>query len=266
MSAAVTAACDVRVDDGGLSFDVARGRASDEWTRTYTVASGGHIEIVNAAGAIEATRASGAAVEVVARREARGGGDEAALELLASLEMGEEVTADRVRVEARRGPAGRRGGPVLTIDYEVRLPAGVGATLTTENGEVRLEALPGHVVASSVNGRIRGRSLTGSVEASTVNGGIDLDFEALAADTMLRVLNGAVRVSLAPDVSATLDLSVVNGGISVDERLSLAGETRTPRRVSGTLNGGGAALVVETTNGGVRIVLRGALPERPVPN
>jgi hypothetical protein len=80
------------------------------------------------------------------------------------------------------------------------------------------------------------------------------------------VVNGGVRVSLAPDMPVTLDLSVVNGGISVDERLSLTARTRTQQRVNGTLNGGGVALVVETTNGGVRVDPRGDAPERAVPD
>ena len=33
--------CDVRAGNGGFSVDLASGRASDEWKKTYTIAPGG---------------------------------------------------------------------------------------------------------------------------------------------------------------------------------------------------------------------------------
>ena len=40
VTAALGAACDVRVGENGVSVDVAGGKASNEWTRTYTISSG----------------------------------------------------------------------------------------------------------------------------------------------------------------------------------------------------------------------------------
>ena len=40
VAAALGAGCDVRVGENGVSVDVGGGKASNEWTRTYTVAKG----------------------------------------------------------------------------------------------------------------------------------------------------------------------------------------------------------------------------------
>jgi len=252
-------ACDVRVGDDGLSIDVAHGRAFDEWTRSYAISQGGRIEIINLTGAIRASPGTGSAVEVHASLEARGGSDEAARQLIEAVDIGEEVSPDRVRVEVRgdrRGRLAGSGGPQLTIAYDVRVPSGVSAVFQTENGDVRVEGLTGHVTASSTNGRIVGRALSGSADASTVNGGIDLDFSAVAADTSLTTVNGGIRLAVSPGLDATVDLSVINGGISVDEGLLLTTDTRSRQRVRGVLNRGGVGIVAQATNGRVRLTSR----------
>src|SRR3712207_1260580 len=99
---AVCAACDVRVDgNGGWSLDLAHGKAQDEWTRTYQLDPGEQLEIININGRIVAEAADGSTVDVRAERTARGSTDEAAKEVLDSIEMREEVGDARVRVEVR---------------------------------------------------------------------------------------------------------------------------------------------------------------------
>ena len=91
-----TAACDVQVgQDGGLSFDVASGRAQDTWTRSYTLASGGRLELINVNGTITAEPSSGTEVELTGERIAKASSDEAARELLGKVEMREESGASQ---------------------------------------------------------------------------------------------------------------------------------------------------------------------------
>ena len=82
VAALAGAACDVQVGEKGVSVDLAHGKATDEWTRTYTIAPGGRLEIANANGAIDVSPASGPAVDVHATREARAASDDAAREML----------------------------------------------------------------------------------------------------------------------------------------------------------------------------------------
>ncbi len=96
------AACDIQAGgEGGLSFGIASGKAQDTWTRTYTLSEKGRLELINVNGRITAEPATDGKVTVEGRRTAKGATDEAAKELLAKLEIREEVSGDRVRVESR---------------------------------------------------------------------------------------------------------------------------------------------------------------------
>jgi len=259
--ALVSAACDVKVgENGGLAVDFAGSRATDEWVRTYDLKPGGRLDIINVNGAIAASPSTGTTVEVRAVREAHAGSEEASREMLRKTEMREEVTSDRVTI---RGPEGQeRGGfgrRQLSIRYEVRIPAGLNILLKTQNGDVRLENIQGiRIEAASTNGGITGRGVSGAVEASTVNGGIQMDLDAVTGDTRMVTVNGGVILNVAPGVNADLEATVVNGGVRVQDGLTLSGDERSRDRVSGRIGSGGPRLVVQTTNGGVRVGLRGA--------
>jgi hypothetical protein len=260
--ALVSAACDVKVgENGGLAVDFAGSRATDEWVRTYDLKPGGRLDIINVNGAIAASPSTGTTVEVRAIREAHAGSEEASREMLRKMEMREEVMPDRVAI---RGPEGQeRGGGLgrrqLSIRYEVRIPAGLNILLKTQNGDVRLENIQGiRIEAASTNGGITGRGVSGAVEASTVNGGIQMDFDAVTGDTRMVTVNGGVILNVAPGVNADLEATVVNGGVRVQDGLTLSGDERSRDRVAGRIGSGGPRLVVQTTNGGVRVGLRGA--------
>ncbi len=96
------AACDIQAgENGDFSVDIASGKATDTWSRTYTVAAGGRFELINVNGRITAEPTDGKDVVVEGRRTAKGRSDEAAKELLAKLEIREEVGGSTVRVESR---------------------------------------------------------------------------------------------------------------------------------------------------------------------
>jgi len=256
--ALLAAACDVKVGEQGISLDVAHGKASDEWKRTYTLPTGGQLEIVNINGVIEGFPATGTQVELTARREVRAGSDEEAQAQLAKAEMIEEISPTRVKValktdrEAGAGPT-LRSRSRLNIQYRVGVPKGLQISFRTENGAVRLENLDGRITAASTNGPVVGRGLSGSIDASTVNGGVEIEIESLTGDSRVVTVNGPATLSLAPGVGAELDASAVNGGVSVHQDMPLTATERTGRRVAGRINDGGPTIVVQTTNGGVRV-------------
>ena len=223
--ALLTAACDVKVGENGFSLDVARGKAGDEWKRTYTLAPGGRLEIVNVNGLIEAFPATGTQVEVVARREVRASSDELAQELLAKVEMVEEVAPGHVKVQLKaegdKGGAVLRGRNPVSIQYRVSLPPGLNVSLRTENGAVRLENVQGRLTAASTNGPIVGRGLSGSVDATTVNGRIEIQLNAVTGDSRIVTVNGPATLALAAGVNAEIDAGAVNGGVVVQDGFPL---------------------------------------------
>ncbi len=248
-------ACDISVDGkGGFSFDVASGRAKDEWVRTYEIADGGRLEIINVNGRITAEAGDGPMTEVRAERLARATTDEAAQELLSKLDMREEASDSRVRVEVRAPRMNVHGGHELR--WTIKVPKGVNVDLRTVNGGVRLTGLHGEIRARATNGGVSGKSLTASsLDASVTNGGIDIEFASLPSTGTFDVksVNGGVTLTLPKEARADVTARCVNGGISVSGlELQLEGE-QSRRRVAGKLNGGGARVTAETTNGGVRI-------------
>lgn len=249
------AACDVQVGEGGFNVDFVSGRAQDTWSRTYALAEGGRLEIVNVNGRITAEASEGDTLEVTAERLARATSDEGARDLLKSIEIREEVGDERVRIETR-APS-RRGMGGHEVRYSVRVPAGVHVDLRTTNGGVRLTGLRGDVRATSTNGGVTARDLRSQVvEGRVTNGGVDVVLVApLGPDGRVELgsTNGGVRLTFPSESRAAVSARAVNGGVTVDNlSLAITGE-QTRRRLEGTLNGGGARVDLSTTNGGVRV-------------
>jgi hypothetical protein len=253
--AAFLAACDISVGEGGFNVGMVSGRAQDTWTRSYTLSAGGLLEIVNTNGQITAEASDGALVEITADRSARAASDDAARDLLARIDMREEVGEGRVRIETRAPSSRGMGGH--EVRYTVRVPAGVHVDLRTVNGGVRLTGLDGAVRARATNGGIVGRGLQAQVvEGRVTNGGVEVELLTLLGPegrVELGSTNGGIRLDLPADSRATLSARAVNGGVQADNlALTITGE-QTRRRVEGTLNGGGARVELSTTNGGVRV-------------
>jgi hypothetical protein len=248
--AVLAAGCDVTVGEHGFSMDVVSGKATNDWTRTYTLAPGGHLEIVNVNGTINASPAEGRSTEVRAERIAKARDDGAAQELLKKIEIVEEASAENVRIQTKvpKMSWGRSGHEVR---YFVKVAKGLSVQFETVNGGVRLENLDGRIVASTTNGGVRGKGLRGSVKADTTNGGVEVEMAAVTGEIELGTTNGGIRLELPADAKATLDARCVNGGINVEAQVDELEKSR--RQFRGTLNGGGHRVSVETVNGGIRI-------------
>ncbi len=258
--ASALAACDIAVDGhGGFDFGLASGKAQDEWTRTYKVAAGGRLELINVNGRITAEASDGTEIELRAERTAKATSDEAAKDLLNRIEMREEAGSDRVRVEVRpprlTGPGGHE------FKWTVKVPRGVAVDLRTVNGAVHIQGLDSEVRARTTNGGIKGIALTAtSVDAAVTNGGVEIEMaRSVSTGTFeLEAVNGGVEIQLPGDSKADIAARCVNGGISTTGLdLESTGE-KARRRLDAKLNGGGARISLETVNGGVRIGRSGA--------
>src|SRR5688572_4896233 len=254
-------ACDVQTSaDGHFSFDIAQGKATDTWSRTYAVPAGGRFELINVNGRITAETTEGKDVVVEGKRSAKARSDEAAKEMLGKLEIREEVGGSTVRVESRPPRMSGFGGH--EIEWTVKVPKGLIVDFRTTNGGVRMTGLSGEIHAKTTNGGVRGTNLViDSLEASVVNGGVEIELGAPldATDTVeLITVNGGVTLSLPSESKATITARAVNGGVRASDELKIekedaANEHEARRRLNGTMNGGGARVNISTTNGGVRI-------------
>jgi DUF4097 and DUF4098 domain-containing protein YvlB len=256
--------CDIQAENGKFDIDFASGKAQDTWSRTYKVPATGRFELINVNGKITAESADGTEVVIEGRRTVKARSDEAAKDLLAKLEIREEVGESTVRVESR--PPRLSGFSGHEIEWTVKVPKGLTVDLRTVNGGVRLNGLSGEIHAKTTNGGVKGIGIVPSlIEASAVNGGVEFELASPLDSTdsvELETVNGGVELALPSESKANIAARCVNGGVHV-ESLDIAAEEQRndferKRRLNGTMNGGGAKVNLSTTNGGVRLSRAGS--------
>lgn len=246
---AAAAGCDVMTAD-------LKHTETAEWRKTYELAPNGRVDIANVNGRIVVEPADGRSVEVVAVKKARGATADAARENLARIEIRDESSEQGVKVSttfARTGGWLSGGGEVT---YTVKVPRAADVRFTTVNGGLELTGLSGRIVAETTNGGVVARDISGPIEAATTNGGVSVDLAAVAdGGAKLGCTNGGIKVRLPGDARATVSASVTNGGIDVNG-LPIETTQATRRRLEGSLNGGGPAIKIAGTNGGIEISRR----------
>jgi DUF4097 and DUF4098 domain-containing protein YvlB len=125
--------------------------------------------------------------------------------------------------------------------------------LRSTNGQLTIRDLAGTLKASTTNGAIDGEGLSGGAKASATNGRIQLDFQTVGTgDIVCDTTNGRIALTLPSDAKASLSANVTNGGISTDG-LNLNVSDKSRRHLEGTLNGGGAVIRLEATNGSIGV-------------
>jgi hypothetical protein len=232
-------------------------RATDEWTRSYPLAPGGEVRIVNTNGRIEIEGIDGDTVEVRAERIARGATEAAARELLPRIVIREDAKPDRVSLETER-MGGIMIGVSFEVRYHVRAPKNAVINVTNTNGQVAVTSLGGAVSAHTTNGGVKGIGLTGAVDARSTNGGVSIEMATVGAGKIaLRTTNGGVTLLLPETAKADISASCTNGGITVASLDNLEVTETSRRRFEGRLNGGGTPIELHTTNGGIRVRARG---------
>jgi hypothetical protein len=229
------------------------GRASDEWVRTYAIAPSGEFELTNGNGEVDVTGADDPQIQVRAERIVRSTTDEAAAEVLSRLRISEEVQPDRVAIRTER-LEGLQIGVSVQVRYHVRVPKTVQVRLTATNGRVRAVDLQGGLVARSTNGGVRASGLVGPVDVRSTNGGVSIRMASVTKDPIeIHGTNGGLTLDLPASATANLSLSATNGGVSIQGLDFEATGDQSRRRARGRLNGGGAAVELTVTNGGVRV-------------
>jgi hypothetical protein len=242
-----SAGCDV-------AFSGFREEETDTWTRSYPLSASGRVEIGNTNGFIEVTAGSGQSVEVKAVRVARAASKEAAKEMLSKTTIKEEVTTDLVKLTTQR-PAGGWNHGGVEVRYTITVPASARVELQTTNGRIGVTNVTAGTKLGTTNGEIDGRGLSGAISASTTNGSVDLELASLSDDVRVSTTNGQVNVRVPADAKATISTRWTNGGVEMNG-LTVEEVEKSRRRFDGRLNGGGARIDVETTNGGITLAKR----------
>lgn len=238
------AACRLDIDN--------QAEARSEWKKTYTLAKGGSFEIRNTNGLIEVSPGDGDQISVVAERIAKGATDQAAKEAAEKIEINETASADSIIIDAKMSVTGMFSGN-RQVKFHVKAPRGTTLRLSNTNGAIEITDMTGEMRLETTNGAVKAVGISGVTRASTTNGAVSLDFASLPAGGVIaETTNGGVIITIPKDAKARINARVSNGGIEADG-LELAVTDQSRRRLDATVNGGGAELRLETTNGGIRV-------------
>jgi hypothetical protein len=159
----------------------------------------------------------------------------------------EVLPGDAGRMKVRRND--------VSVEFSIRLPEGVRFVARTVNGDVEAEGFAGAVEARTVNGNVK---IIGArhARAAAVNGSIEVSLvsDEWSDEVQLKTVNGDLRLDLPAETCAHVQASTGSGDVWLEFPLDGA-ETRTRKKVSGTIGQGGAggSLLLKTTNGGIRI-------------
>jgi hypothetical protein len=227
------------------------------------LAAGKRLEIKGVNGSIRALSTTGDEIEVTARKTARRSDpDEVEIKVVPS-EDGVTIcavypTPRRARHENRCEPGDDWGSSTdnndVTVDFTIKLPAGIVFDGRTVNGDVEAQNLGADASVSTVNGSVD-VSAAGHVEASTVNGSIRAAMGRAdwTGDAEFRTVNGGITLTLPEGVSTAVRAETVNGDLETDFPMTVSGRFG-PRHMRGTIGGGGnRTLELSTVNGSIRI-------------
>ena len=227
------------------------------------VASARWVTVRNLNGEIRVERAGGSEVEIVARKRwRRGNPDDVRITMVrAGAGNGDVVVCALWSDDGRCGADDYRSGRSnssgnrndVSVEFTIRVPAGVKLDLRTTNGELAIDGATSEVRAHTVNGAIDARSLGGPVVASTTNGAINVRMgDSGKEDLEYTTTNGSIEIEVPDGLNADVEMRTTNGGIESDFPLTVQGRWNS-KRVNGVIGSGGRRLVAKTTNGGISL-------------
>lgn len=259
----------------------APGQAQQDFRWSGRIAQGGEVRVRNISGDIRAELGSGDQVEVVGHRTGRDA-DEIRVEVVPGRD-GVTICAifpntgwrdrddddDDSRGRHRDdGECNSRGGRSShtrnfngSIDFTVRLPAGVRLAAATVSGDVFAEGLRSPVSAASVSGDVR-VSTSGPAEANTVSGNVFARLGRMGSDDLsFNSVSGDVTVQFPAGADADISAQTLSGRIDSDWPLEYASRRRSSSWVNvhvgesatGTIGRGGVNVSLHTVSGDIHV-------------
>jgi hypothetical protein len=242
--------CDVQVREGNIRVGVYSAEAKQEWRRAYALPAGGQVEIANLNGPVELTAGPAGALEVQVDISAKALTESIARDILGKGKIEETVSLERVKVETVV-PRGVHGS--YEARYQIRVPSGVTAQVSTTNGSLKATGLVDMLKASVVNGAVELTAISGGLDAAVVNGSLSVKLAKVTAAIRLETANGRIALELPKASRANLTARVVNGGLTVSGLPVKEPVQRRIRDLDTALNGGGPTIDLRTTNGRISI-------------
>jgi hypothetical protein len=232
------------------------GTPRSEFRARYSLQSNGRVVVQNLYGDVEITAWDRDEVLVMATKHSsdRRRMDDAQIVVDSSNEL----------VSIHTQYTGSDADHPASVEYHIMVPRRANLEqVRIINGGLSITGVAGPIKASSVNGSIRADRLEGEAELSTVNGKLEAGFNRLSKchAISLKSVNGPIHVSLPAGVGATVSAQNLSGGIDAD--FGRAWRAPNGHRLEASINGGGAPIRVQNTNGGISIQSTWARRVRP---
>ncbi len=234
--------------------------AQSDFNWSGALSPGQTLQIKNVNGSIRAEPATGNMIEVSAHKSAnRSDPAGVRIEVVSSSDG---ITICSVypssdsrpnTCESGKGSHSNTRDNDVSVDYTVKLPAGVRFAPHAVNGGVTALRLRSDVDASSVNGNVKVET-TGLVHASSVNGSIEATMGATFWNGPLgfSTVNGSIDVTLPPGINAEVHATTVSGSLKSDFPMNVSGEI-SKTNIHGRIGGGGQELKLSTVNGAITL-------------
>lgn len=234
---------------------------AQDFTWHGSIPQGRSIEIKGVNGDVRAEPSGSNEVEVVAEKHARRDNPEDVRIQVLPHAGGVTICAVYPSREGAQPNACAPGGGGrmnvqnndVTVRFVVRVPAGVVFVGRTVNGEIEATNLNGDLSLNTVNGSVT-FSTTGTARAATVNGSIRGSMGRVDwSDTLdMTTVNGGITLTLPASLSTEVRATTVNGDITTDFPLTVT-ERVSRRRLEGTIGGGGRTLALDSVNGSITL-------------
>jgi len=230
------------------------------------MASGQTLEVKGISGNVSAVLASGNTAEVVAEKRGRSS-DFDEVEIRVVEENGgiticaiyrpwrfPENSCDYKDLD-NRDDEGEHRDIDVSVDFEVRVPAGVEFVGTTIAGDVEARGMESEVTATTVSGDVY-VSTSELAWATTVSGEIELEIGTLDWDELdFNTVNGDITLYLPAGLDADVRFNSLSGDFDTDFEMSE--QRRRSRwigsRIRGTIGDGGRELSFNTVSGDVNL-------------
>lgn len=147
------------------------------------------------------------------------------------------------------------------VTFEILVPRSMNLDLKAHNGGISIKSVEGNLRFETQNGGLSLGDLAGDVKGRTTNGGVKVDLSGSTwrgSGLDIETTNGGVKLSMPENYAANIETGTVNGGFKSD----IAGlnvnnddgeKWNRKKRITASINGGGAPIRVITTNGGIKI-------------
>ncbi len=237
------------------------GTYTDTVEKSFKLPAGSEIYLSNKNGKVEIESWDKDEVWLVAEKKVKAGSREEAAELFEKIKININSEENLLEIETIY-PRRNRGfwdfvfgnGGSVSVSYRLKVPQRSDLDIKTVNGKVAASGVSGKLRFKTTNGAIRIFNAAGLVEAKTTNGSINAELLEIQEneDMTFRTTNGSIEVVFPEDLKADVEAKTTNGSVRTDFPIEVLGKM-SKRKLKGTIHGGGARLILHTTNGSIRI-------------